>query len=88
MIDLEGIQHKLPSDYGVNICFLLHFPNVDSPSFSPYKPLQNVYFLKVGNMQFFFQELYPRIDKNSWGKSEDMFLVKIASKGTSLRGEV
>ena len=25
-------------------------------------------FLKIGNMQFFFQELYSHIDKNSGGK--------------------
>ena len=35
-------------------------------------------------MQFFFQELYSHIDKNSGGKSEDMFLVKIANKEASL----
>ena len=29
-------------------------------------------------MQFFFQELYSHIDKNSGEKSEDVFLVKIA----------
>ena len=33
----------------------------------------------------FFQELYSHIDKNSGEKFEDMFLVKIASKGTSLK---
>ena len=32
----------------------------------------------------FFLELYSHIDKNSGEKFEDMFLVKIASKGTSL----
>ena len=32
-----------------------------------------------------FQELYSHTDKNSGRKSEDMFLVKIASKGTSLK---
>ena len=36
-------------------------------------------------MQFFFQELYSHIDKNSGEKFEDMFLVKIASKGTFLK---
>ena len=36
-------------------------------------------------MQVFFQELYSHIEKNSGKKFEDMFLVKIASKGTSLR---
>ena len=35
-------------------------------------------------MHFFFQELYSHIDKNSGETFEDMFLVKIASKGTSL----
>ena len=35
-------------------------------------------------MQFFFQELHSHINKNSGEKLEDMFLVKIASKGTSL----
>ena len=32
----------------------------------------------------FFQELYSHIDKNSGKKSEDIFLFKIASEGTSL----
>ena len=32
-----------------------------------------------------FQELYSHIDKNSGEKFEDMFPVKITSKGTSLR---
>ena len=32
----------------------------------------------------FFQELHSHIDKNLGEKFEDMFLVKIASKGTSL----
>ena len=36
-------------------------------------------------MQFFFiQEFYLHIDKNSGEKFEDVFLVKIANKGTSL----
>ena len=35
-------------------------------------------------MQFFFQELYSHIDKNTGEKFEDMFLVKMTSKGTSL----
>ena len=35
-------------------------------------------------MQVFFQELYSHIDKNSGKNFEDMFLVKLASKGTSL----
>ena len=39
-------------------------------------------------MQFFFQELYSHIDKSSGGggrKFTDMFLLKIANKGTSLK---
>ena len=32
----------------------------------------------------FFQELYSHVDKNSGEKFEDMFLVKIGSKGTSI----
>ena len=43
-IDLEIIQHKLSSDYSLNICFSRSFPCIDGPSFSPYKPLQNVRF--------------------------------------------
>ena len=39
-------------------------------------------------MQFSFQESYLRIDKDSGKKFEDMFLVKIASRGTSLKEEI
>ena len=85
MIDLESIQHKLSTDYSLTIYFSRRFSYIDGPSFSPYKPLQEVDFAKVGNMQFFFQELYSNIDKNSGEMFGDMFLVKIASKGTSLR---
>ena len=35
-------------------------------------------------MQFFSQELCSHIDKSSGKKFDDMFLVKIANKGTSL----
>ena len=51
--DLESIQHKLSSDYSLNIYFSSCFPYIEGPSFSPYKPLQNVDFSKVDNMQFF-----------------------------------
>ena len=80
MIDLESIQHKLSCDYSLDIYFSRRFPYIDGPSFSLYKPLQNVDFSKVGNLKL----LYSHIDKNSGEKFEDMFLVKIASKGTSL----
>ena len=36
-IDLESIQHKLSSDYSLNICFSHRFLHIDGPSFSPYK---------------------------------------------------
>ena len=81
-VDLETLQHKLSSDYSLNICFSRRFARTDGPSFSPYKPLQNVHFSEVGNTQFFFQEMCSHIDKNSEKKFE--FLVKIASKGLSL----
>ena len=64
LINLESIQHKLSSDHSLNIYFSRCFSYIDGPSFSPYKPLQNVDFSKVGNMQFFFQELYSHINKN------------------------
>ena len=67
-IDLESIQHKLSSDYSLGIYSSPCFPYVDGPSFSPYKPLQNVDCSKVGNMQVFFLELYSHIDKNSGEK--------------------
>ena len=69
-IDLESIQHKLSSDYSLNICFSRCFPYIDGPKFSPYKPLQNVNFWKVGIMQLFsgivltyWQELREKV----WG---------------------
>ena len=83
MIDLESIQHKLSSDYSLNMYFSRRFPYIDGPSFSPHKVLQNVDFSKVSNMHF-FQELYSHIDKNLGEKFEDMFLVKIVSERTSL----
>ena len=50
LIDLESIQHKLSSHYSLTIYFSRRFPYIDGPSFSPYQPLQNVDFSKVGNM--------------------------------------
>ena len=54
-IDLESIQHKLSSDYGLNMSFPSRFTYIDGPSFYPYKPLQNVLFERSGNTQFFFR---------------------------------
>ena len=83
-IDLESIQHKLSSDYSLNIYFSRRFPYIDGPSFSPYKPLQNVDFSKVGNMQFFFRNCTHILTRTQAKMFEDTFLVKIASKETSL----
>ena len=67
-IDLKSIQYKLSSDYSLNICFSHRFSYINGPTFSPFKPFQNVKFWKVGNIQFFFQELFSGIDKNSGQK--------------------
>ena len=75
--------NKFSSDYSLNIYFSCCFPYIDSQLFSLYKPLQNVDFSKVGNMQFFFRNCAHILTKLR-GKFEDMFLVKIASEGTSL----
>ena len=83
LIDLESIQHKLSSDYSLNIYFSQRFPYIDGPPFSPYKPLQNVYFSKVDNMQLFFRNCTHILTRTQGNKFEDMFLVKKASKGTS-----
>ena len=48
------------------------------------RPLQNVDFSKVGNMQDFFRNCTHILTRTQGKKFEDMFLVKIASKGTSL----
>ena len=84
-IDLESIQHKLSTDYNLTIYFSRRFHYIDGPSFSPYKPLQKVDFAKVGNIQFFFWNCTHKLTRTQGEKFEDMFLVKIASKGTSLK---
>ena len=81
---MESIQHKLSSDNSLNIYFWCRFLYIDGPSFSPYKPLQNVDFSKVGNMQFFFRNCTHILTRTQEKKFEDTFIVKIASKGTSL----
>ena len=84
-IHLESTQHKLSSDYNLNMYFSPCFPYIDGPSFSLYKPPQDVDFLKVGNMQFFFRNCTHILTRTHEKRFEDMFLVKIASKGTSLK---
>ena len=83
-IDLENTRHKLSSDYSLNMYISRRFPYIDGPSLSPYKALQNVDFSKAGSMQFFFRNCIHILTKTQGKKFEDMFLVKITSKGTSL----
>ena len=64
LIDLESIQHMLSFDYSLNICFSRPFLYGDGPSFSPFKPSQNIKFRKVRNMQVFFRSC-THIDKKS-----------------------
>ena len=64
------------------------FSYIDGPSFSLYKPLQNVDFSKVGNMQVFFRNCTHILTRTQGEKFEDMLLVKVASKGTSLRNSM
>ena len=85
MIDFQRIQHKLSSIYSLNISFSRRFPYIDGPSFSPYKPLQNVDVSKVSNMQFFFRNCTHILTRTQGKKFEDMFLVKIASNLKSER---
>ena len=80
-IDLESIQHKLSSEYSLNVCFSRRFPYIYGPSFSQYKPLQNMSVSERSVACIFFQEFY--ILTRTQG-IKYMFLVKIASKRTSL----
>ena len=67
LIDLESTQHKLSSDYSLNIYFSRRFPYIDGPSFSPYKPYKMSIFQRSITCSL-FQELYSYIGKNSGGK--------------------
>ena len=69
----------------LNIRFSRRFPYIYGPSFSPYKRLQNVHFSNVGNMHFCFTDCTYILTRTQGEKFEEMFLVKIVSKGTSLR---
>ena len=84
MIDLESIQHELSSDYSLSIYFSRRFPKIDGPPFSPYKPLQNVDFSRGRQHAVFFRNCTHILTRTQAKKFEEMFLVKIASKGASL----
>ena len=69
--------------YSLNIYFSRPFRYIEGPSFSPYKPLQNVDFSKVANVKFFFRNCTHILTRTQEKKLEDMFFVKITSEGTS-----
>ena len=79
-----SIQHKLSTDYSLSIRFLHQILCTDGLSFSLYKPLQNLNLWKVGNMQFSFKNCIHILTRTKGEKFEDMFLVKIVNKATSL----
>ena len=54
-IDSDTLHNKLQFDSSLNICFWCRFSYIDSQSLSKFKPLQNVNFLKAGNMQIFWR---------------------------------
>ena len=87
-IDLGSIQRMLSFDYSLNICFSRAFLYSDGPSFSPYKPLQKMSIFERSITCSFFSGIVHILTRNQWKIFEDMFLVKIASKGTSLNTSV
>ena len=88
LIDLESIQHKLSSDYSLNVYFSRRFPCIDGPSFSPYKPYKMSSFQRSVICSFFFRNCTQILTRTQGKKFEDMCFVKIASKGTSLNQAV
>ena len=82
-IDLESIQHMFSFDYSLNICFSRPFLYSDRPSFfctNPYK--MSIFEWSVTCS--FFSGIVHILTRNQGKNFENMFLVKIASKGTSL----
>ena len=82
LIDLRSIQHRLSPDYSLNIYFSRRFPYIDGPS---YFLLTNTYempiFQRLATCSF-FRNCTHILTRTQAKKFEDMFLVKIASKGT------
>ena len=60
------------------------FPYIDGPSFSPYKSLYEMFIFERSVTCSFFRNCTHMLRRTQGKKFEDMFLVKIASKGTSL----
>ena len=83
MIDLESIQHKLSSDYSLNMYFSRCFPFIDGPSFFRTDPYKMSIFQRSVTCSFFFRNCTHILTRTQGKKFEDMFLIKIASKGTS-----
>ena len=83
--DLDSIHNKLSSDYTLNICFSCRFSHADGQSFPQYNTLKIVHFLKVGKMPILFANCTHLLTRTQEKKFEDVFLIKIANKGTTLR---
>ena len=86
LIDLEIIQHMLSSDYSLKIYFSHRFPYIDGPSLelrtNPYK--MSIF----KSCSFFFRNCTHILTRIKGKKFENMFLVKITNKGTSLRSRI
>ena len=63
--------------------FLKSLSYIDGPSFSLYKPLQNVHFWKVSNIQFFVFRNCTHILTGTQGKVRGYVSCQIPNKGTS-----
>ena len=85
VIKLDDIYNNLSSDHSLNIRRSSCFRCTYGQSVSQYKPLQNINFRKVGNMQIFFvNNTNLLLTRSQDKKFEDMFLIKIASTLTTL----
>ena len=82
--DLESIQHKLSSDYSLSIYLSRRFPILMVHHFLRTNPYKMSIFQRSVTCSFFFRNCTHTLTRTQGKKFEDMFLVKVASKGTSL----
>ena len=84
----KSIQHKLSSDYSsdycLNIYFSRRFPYIYGPSFLRTNPCKMSIFERSVTCSFFFRHCTHILTRTQGETFEEMFLVKIASKGTFL----
>ena len=84
LIDLESIQHRLSSNYSLNMCFSRRFPYIDGPSFFRTNPNEMSIFER--SFALFSRNCAHILTRTQGEKFEDIFLVKIASEGNLLHG--